>query len=207
MPYRNGRQGMVSGLLSINAKLYISLHPYPGFSDPILLRLVTRFCQRRSQQSSSGCDGTCSSPSRSTSARWKLSARRPLCDLNGRTHKVVGVESGGCKGTLLMLYQVIVRSRLDYGCLGYGTASNTNQLDNIHNTGLRLVLRAICTRPISSMYPETTDECRSKLSWQLLPTPTMRNIMPCMNFAQGTEIYFSPGKMEEEAWPDPQHVP
>ena len=38
-----------------------------------------------------------------------------------------------------MLFRTIVRSKLDYGCIVYGTASNTNlrQLDSIHNAGYR----------------------------------------------------------------------
>ena len=63
-----------------------------------------------------------------------------------------------------------VRSKLDYGCIVYGTASNTNlrQLDSIHNAGLRLALGAFCTSPVSSMYTEANEapleERRLKLS-------------------------------------------
>ena len=69
-----------------------------------------------------------------------------------------------------MLYRTIVRSKLDYGCIVYGTASNTNlrQLDSIHNAGLRLALGAFCTSPVSSMYTEANEapleERRLKLS-------------------------------------------
>ena len=69
-----------------------------------------------------------------------------------------------------MLYRTIVRSKLDYGCIVYGTASNTNlrQLDSIHNAGLRLAFGAFCTSPVSSMYTEANEapleERRLKLS-------------------------------------------
>ena len=69
-----------------------------------------------------------------------------------------------------MLYRAIVRSKLDYGCIVYGAASNTNlrQLDSIHNSGLRLALGAFCTSSISSLYTEANEtpleECRLKLS-------------------------------------------
>ena len=69
-----------------------------------------------------------------------------------------------------MLYRAIVRSKFDYGCTVYGTASNTNlrQLDSIHNSGLRLALGAFCTRPVSSLYTEANgaplEERRLKLS-------------------------------------------
>ena len=60
---------------------------------------------------------------------------------------VVHLKWGGDSDTFLMLYRAIVRSKFDYGCIVYGTASNTNlrQLDNIHNSGLRLALGAFCT--------------------------------------------------------------
>ena len=67
-------------------------------------------------------------------------------------------------------YRAIIRSKLDYGCVVYGTASNTNlrQLDSIHNTGLRLALGTFCTSPVSSLYDETNEapleERRLKLS-------------------------------------------
>ena len=69
-----------------------------------------------------------------------------------------------------MLYRAIVRSKFDYGCIVYGTASNTNlrQLDSVHNSGLRLALGAFCTSPVSSLYTEANEapleERRLKLS-------------------------------------------
>ena len=63
-----------------------------------------------------------------------------------------------------------VRSKLDYGCIVYGTASNTSlrQLDSIHNSGLRLALGAFCTSSVSSLYTEANEapleERRLKLS-------------------------------------------
>ena len=83
---------------------------------------------------------------------------------------VAHLKWGGDRDTLLMLYRTIVRSKLDYGCVGYGTASNTNlrQRDSIHNAGLRLALGAFCTSPVSSMYTEANEapleERRLKLS-------------------------------------------
>ena len=72
--------------------------------------------------------------------------------------------------TGLKLYRAIVRSKFDYGCIVYGTASNTNlwQLDSIHNSGLRLALGAFCTSTVSSLYTEANEapleECRLKRS-------------------------------------------
>ena len=67
---------------------------------------------------------------------------------------VTHLKWGGDKDTLLMLYRAIVRSKLDYGCIVIGTASNTElrQLDGIHNAGVRLALGAFCISPVSSMY-------------------------------------------------------
>ena len=56
-----------------------------------------------------------------------------------RIRVVAHLKWGGDRDTLLMLYRAIVHSKFDYGCIAYGTASNTNlrQLDSIHNSGLR----------------------------------------------------------------------
>ena len=58
-----------------------------------------------------------------------------------------------------MLYQAIVRFKLDYSCIVYGTASNANlrQLDSIHISGLRLALGAFCTSPVFSLYTKTNE--------------------------------------------------
>ena len=60
---------------------------------------------------------------------------------------------------ILMLYRAIVRSKLNYGCIVYDTASNSNlrQLDSIHNTGLRLALGAIYTSHVSCLYTEANE--------------------------------------------------
>ena len=83
---------------------------------------------------------------------------------------VAHLKWGGGRDTLLMLYRAIVRSKFDYGCIVYGTASNTNlrQLDSVHNCGLILALGAFCTSPVSSLYTEANEapveERRLKLS-------------------------------------------
>ena len=76
MPYRNGRQGMISGLQPTSAKSHISLHPDLGFRDPPFWGLETHFCQWRSPQSSLVCGGTCTPHLRSTSVWWIHCARR-----------------------------------------------------------------------------------------------------------------------------------
>ena len=79
---------------------------------------------------------------------------------------VAHLKWGGDRDTLLMLYRMIVCSKLDYECIVYGTASSAilRQLDSIQ----RLALGAFCTSPVSSMYTEANktplEERRLKLS-------------------------------------------
>ena len=114
-----------------------------------------------------------------------------------------------------MLYRTIVRSKLDYVCIVYGTASNTNlrQIDSIHNAGLRLALGAFCTSPVSSMYTETNEapleERRLKLSinYYLKTRACTDNPAHHALHEQPQEICISLGQMEEEEWPDPRQNP
>ena len=57
---------------------------------------------------------------------------------------------------LLRLYRSLVRSKLDYGCIVYGSARRLilKQLDPIHHQGLRIVLGAFRTSPAQSLYIE-----------------------------------------------------
>lgn len=57
--------------------------------------------------------------------------------------KVVGNTLWGAdKKVLLQLYRSLVRSKLDYGCIVYGSArkSYIQALDAIHNQGIRICL-------------------------------------------------------------------
>ena len=66
---------------------------------------------------------------------------------------------GADKSTLLKLYRSLVRSKLDYGCFIYGSArkSYLRCLDSIHHLGLRLVLGALRTSPVESLYVEANE--------------------------------------------------
>ena len=57
---------------------------------------------------------------------------------------------------LLKLYRSLVRSKLDYGCIFYGSASKTAlaKLNHVHNQGLRLSLGAFHSSPVESLYVE-----------------------------------------------------
>ena len=77
--------------------------------------------------------------------------------------------------TLLKLYRSLVRSKLDYGCIVYGSASKTAlaNLDPVHNQGLRLSLGAFISSPVESLYVEAHEPPleirRQKLALQYIP--------------------------------------
>ena len=66
-------------------------------------------------------------------------------------------EWGADKEILLTLYKTYVLSRLDYGSIVYGSATETRlkRLDPIQNQGLRLCLGAFRTSPIKSIEVES----------------------------------------------------
>ena len=66
---------------------------------------------------------------------------------------------GADRKVLLRLCRALIRSKLDYGCIGYGSArpSYINRLDTVHNQGLRLSLGAFRTSPLQSLYVEANE--------------------------------------------------
>ncbi|GFN96533.1 Pol-like protein [Plakobranchus ocellatus] len=71
--------------------------------------------------------------------------------------RVVGhTDWGADRATLLKLYRTLVRSKLDYGSVIYGSAKKhvLRALDPIHHQGLRIALKAFRTSPIKSLYAE-----------------------------------------------------
>ena len=81
-------------------------------------------------------------------------------------------EWGADKSVLLKLYRSLLRSKLDYGCIVYGSArpSYLKMLNTIHHQGLRLALGAFRTSPVESLYVEAgelpLEHRRIKLSLQ-----------------------------------------
>ena len=74
--------------------------------------------------------------------------------------KVLSHTSWGAdRTTFLKLYWSLVRSKLDYGCIIYGSArkSYLQMLDPLHNQGLRLALGAFRTSPVASLYVEADE--------------------------------------------------
>ena len=79
---------------------------------------------------------------------------------------------GADRKVMLRLYISLIRSKLDYGCIVYGSArkSYLQMLDLIHNQGLRLCLGAFGTSPVESLYVDAREPSlctrRAKLSLQ-----------------------------------------
>ena len=72
---------------------------------------------------------------------------------------VSNTDWGGDQTVLLRLYRAFVRSKLDYGCIVYGSArsSYVQMLDPIQNQGLRLCLGAFRTSPADSLEVEADE--------------------------------------------------
>ena len=87
--------------------------------------------------------------------------------------KVIGnTDWGADRKVMLRLYRSLVRSKLYYGCIVYGSArkSYLQMLDPIHNQGFRLCLGAFRISPVESLYVDAHEPClgarRAKLSLQ-----------------------------------------
>ena len=72
---------------------------------------------------------------------------------------VAHMDWGADSTTLLRLYRSLVRSKLDYGCVVYGSARDSylESLDRVQNAALRVCLGAFRTTPISSLHVEANE--------------------------------------------------
>ena len=63
-------------------------------------------------------------------------------------------ELGADHKVMPHLYRSLVRSKLDYGCIVYGSACKCFlwMLDPVHNQGLRLCIGAFRTSPVENLY-------------------------------------------------------
>ncbi|GFW48443.1 probable RNA-directed DNA polymerase from transposon X-element [Trichonephila clavipes] len=61
---------------------------------------------------------------------------------------------GGGSNIILRVYQAIVLSRINYGCVVYGSACNSTlkKLDPVHHMALRICSGAFRTSPVQSLY-------------------------------------------------------
>ncbi|GFX46036.1 RNA-directed DNA polymerase from mobile element jockey [Trichonephila clavipes] len=68
--------------------------------------------------------------------------------------RVVKHLLGADRPSLLRVYQAIVLSRIDYGCVAYGSACNSTlqKLDPVHHMALRICSGAFRTSPVQSLY-------------------------------------------------------
>ena len=77
--------------------------------------------------------------------------------------KVLSISDwGGDLTVRLNLYRSLIRTKLDYGFIVYGSArkSYLKSLDTIHHQGLRLALGAFRTSPVeSSLFAESNHHC------------------------------------------------
>ena len=79
---------------------------------------------------------------------------------------------GADRTVLLQLYPSLIRSKLDYGSIVYGSArqSYISSLDTVHHQGLRLALGAFRTSPVQSLYVKAEEPSlylrREKLALQ-----------------------------------------
>jgi ribonuclease HI len=89
-------------------------------------------------------------------AKLKIKCQKALNLLKVVSH----YDWGADRNVLLRLYRALVRSKLDYGCIVYGSArkSYIKILDTIHNQGLRISLGAFRTSPMESLYVEANEE-------------------------------------------------
>ena len=81
---------------------------------------------------------------------------------------------GADRVTLLNLYRSLIRSKLDYGSVVYGSTrkSYLQKLDMIHHQGLRLALGAFRTSPVTSLYEEADE-----------PSLALRREKPALQYA------------------------
>ena len=79
---------------------------------------------------------------------------------------------GADRTVLLQLYRSLIRSKLDYGSIVYGSAGKSYlmMLDTVHHQGLRQALGAFLTSPVESLYVEAEEPSlylrREKLALQ-----------------------------------------
>ncbi|GBM66723.1 hypothetical protein AVEN_77693-1, partial [Araneus ventricosus] len=80
---------------------------------------------------------------------------RKKCERSLNILKVLSRTSWGADRTsLLRIYQAVILSSVDYGCMVYGSARPTvlRRLDTIHHSALRICSGAFRTSPVESLY-------------------------------------------------------
>ena len=94
----------------------------------------------------------------------KLTWEPHIKQLKSRTMKALSIlrvlshlSWGTDRATLLRLYRALVRSKLDYGCEVYSSATPAvlQKLDPVHNEALRICTGAFRSSPVQSLYAES----------------------------------------------------
>ncbi|GBM79393.1 RNA-directed DNA polymerase from mobile element jockey [Araneus ventricosus] len=95
---------------------------------------------------------------------------RKKCEKSLNILKVLSTTAWGAdKTSLLKIYKATTLSKLDYGCVIYGSARKSvlQKLDPVHHAALRLISGAFRTSPVKSLYVDCF-EPSLKLRRQLL---------------------------------------
>jgi len=105
---------------------------------------------------------------------WKIHINH-LVDKSQKIINLLRYLSGtnwGCNGSMLLrLYQSLLRSRIDYGCLAYNSASDTQKkrLDVIANKALRICVGALPQSAISTLQLETGElPLQQRRNWLMM---------------------------------------
>ena len=89
---------------------------------------------------------------------------KTVCDKALNVLRLVSrTDWGADKVVLLHLYCVLVHSKLDYGCIVYGSASKSElrTFNAVHHAGLRICLGPFHTSPVQSLYIKGGETCLS----------------------------------------------
>ena len=95
--------------------------------------------------------------------------------------KFVSSTDWGADSTVLSnLYRSLIRSKMDYGCIVYGSARPwyIKFLDTVHHQRIRLSLGAFRTSPVESLYVEANE-----------PSLEIRRIKLGMQYATKLKAY------------------
>ena len=96
----------------------------------------------------------------------KLTFEPHIRNLKARCYKAMNILKvlattgwGADSTTMMKLYRSLIRSKIDYGSIVYGSAANSvlDKLDPAHNQGIRLSLGAFCSSPVESLYVEANE--------------------------------------------------
>ena len=106
--------------------------------------------------------------------------KKALKDLN--ILKVIGnTEWGADQKVMLRHYGSLIRYKMYYGCIVYGSAGKSyfQMLDPIHNQGVRLCLGAFRTSRVESLYVDAHEpSLGARRAWLSLQYPTKITSLP-----------------------------